>query len=323
MSRPDGRPKNVHALQCPKNILYAFVISRHAQRTPVTDCTALLKSNPEQRGQLTSKGHEQAFRLGQFLRARYATLLSADKPGQVLATHNYLDRCRDSVEEIIRGLGVQATPVLDSTSYYVHFEESLRDNFDAVVRHPAKGGFETLGDMLEFVANKAGAQTEDRSKRFLAMDSLITNTLNGNPMPSWAVPHWDDFLWAERKMFGMVLSGHELSMARTVLTRILDTFSLKFEAGIDRPDKLHVFSLSDTSLFSVLKLFNQSYDDRPCFCASVFFEVFCEGGGKPVVQVLFATEENPHLVLLDKLENPAPLPEFMSFVRSVLVSNPI
>ncbi|KAM7308181.1 testicular acid phosphatase-like [Ixodes scapularis] len=323
MSSPGGRPKNVHGAQCPKNILYALVVSRHAQRTPVTDCTALLKSNPEPCGQLTSKGHEQAFRFGQFLRARYATLLSADKPGQVLATHNYLDRCRDSIEEIIRGLGVQATPDLDPTRYDLIFQESLRDNFDALVRHPAKGGFETMGDMLEFIAKKAGAPTKDRSERFLAMDSLITNTLNGNPMPSWAVPHWDDFLWAERKMFGMVLSGHELSMARTVLTRILDTFSLKFEAGVDRPDKLHVFSLSDTSLFSVLKLFNQSYDGRPCFCASVFFEVFCEGRGKPVVQVLFATEENPHLVMLDKLENPGPLPEFVSFVRSVLGSNPI
>ncbi|KAG0429752.1 hypothetical protein HPB47_023327, partial [Ixodes persulcatus] len=264
-SRPGGRPKNVHAAPCPKNILYALVVSRHAERTPVTDCTALRKSNPEPCGQLTSKGHEQAFRLGQFLRARYATLLSPDKPGQVLATHNYLDRCRDSIEEVIRGLGVQATPDLDPTRYDLIFQESLRDNFDAIVRHPAKGGFETMGDMLEFIANKAGAPTKDRSERFLAMDSLITNTLNGNPMPSWAVPLWDDLLGAERKMFEMVLSGHELSMARTVLTRMLDTFSLKFEAGVDRPDKLHVFSLSDTSLFSVLKLFNQSYDGRPCF----------------------------------------------------------
>ncbi|CAN7988888.1 unnamed protein product [Ixodes hexagonus] len=322
MLRPGSRTKGARAVQCPKNIAYSLVVSRHAQRTPITNCTGLAKCTTEPCGQLTSKGHEQAFRLGQFLRDRYATLLSDNKPGEVVATHNYLDRCRDSVKEILRGLGVEATPDLDPTRYDVLFQDSLRDNFDAIIRHPARGDFETIGDMLAFIANKAGAPTKDRSERFLAMDSLLTNTLNGSPVPDWAVQLWDDFLWADRKMFEVALSGHELSMARTVLTRMLDTFSLKFEAGVDRPDKLHVFSLSDSSLFSLLKLFNQSYDGRPCFCASVFFEVICEGKGKPVVQVLFATEENPHLVLLDKLDNPGPLPEFLSFVRSVLGSNP-
>lgn len=295
-----------------------MVISRHGQRTPITRCTDLHKNVPEDYGQLTSRGREQAFRLGQFLRARYGVLLSANKPGLVRATHNYLDRCRDSVKETIRGIGVpNVVPVLDSTRYDVLFQNSLRENFDAILRHPARGDFETVGDVLAFVASKAGAPTRTRSDRFLVMDSLVTHVLNGNPIPTWADMLWDEFLWVDRKMFEVALAGHELHMAETVLRSVLDTLSQNFERGEQRPDRLHVFSMSDTTVFSVLKLLNQSYDGRPCFCASVFFEVIREGA-KLCVQVLFATEENPHLVLLDKLENPGPLPEFLHFLRGVL-----
>ncbi|XP_077539943.1 prostatic acid phosphatase-like [Haemaphysalis longicornis] len=304
-------------VKAPENLLYAVVISRHAQRTPILPCQKLPKKVPEGYGQLTKQGHEQAYKLGAFLRTRYRDFLAADKPGQLLATHVRLDRCRDSINDTLKGLGVAVTPDLDPTRYDLLFQSSLSDNFDAVLHEPARGDFPTMGHLLAFVGEKTGAPTQEKSHKYLALDSLMTHTLNDNPVPSWAEPFWDDLVWADRRIFELALSGHELSFAASVLGKTLETFSLKFEKAVQRPDKMHVFSMSDTSLFSVLKLFNQSYDGRPCFCASIFFELYKEKSNN-YVQVLLSTEENPHFVILEKLENPCPLSEFLQFLRIIV-----
>ncbi|KAH7947268.1 hypothetical protein HPB52_009009 [Rhipicephalus sanguineus] len=199
-------------------MLYAFVVSRHGQRTPIMCCKMLPKNVPEDHGQLTREGHEQTFKLGLFLRVRYKRFLVADEPDQLLATHVRLQR------------------------YH--------------------------------------------------------------------------------RMFGLALTGNELWYAENVLGEVVETLSQKFEKGIERPDRLHVFSMSDSSVYSILKLLDTSYDDHPCFCASVIFEVFEDASKVKRVQVLLSTktDEDPQLVATDKLKNPCELKEFLDFVRGILKS---
>ncbi|KAH6928638.1 hypothetical protein HPB50_018159 [Hyalomma asiaticum] len=80
--------------------------------------------------------------------------------------------------------------------------------------------------------------------------------------------------------------------------------------------------MSDSSVYSILKLLDQSYVDHPCFCSSVVFEVFEDESKAKCVQVLLytATEGDPCLVTMDKLKNPCGLKEFLDFVRKVLKS---
>ncbi|XP_037519232.1 uncharacterized protein LOC119396203 [Rhipicephalus sanguineus] len=182
-------PKQLHGV--PDNLLYVFVISRHGQRTPIARCQNLPKKEPVDYGQLTAKGREQTFKLGQYLRDRYdAFLRGSDSPGHVLATHVSLDRCRDSVKETVRGLGVPAAPIsTDPTRYDVPFLGSVNDNTDRALEGPGRGKFKTLGDLIHFVAEKTGAPWRNNTDKFLVMDSLVTYVLNGNPVPGLGQVH--------------------------------------------------------------------------------------------------------------------------------------
>ncbi|KAL1436518.1 hypothetical protein MTO96_049617 [Rhipicephalus appendiculatus] len=287
-------PKQPHGP--PDNLLYVFVISRHGQRTPIMRCQNLPKNEPVDYGQLTATGRDQTFKLGQFLRGRYeAFLRSCDSPGEVLATHVSLDRCRDSVRETVRGLGVPAVPIsTDPTRYDVPFSGSVNANMDRALKGPGRGKFETLGDLVHFVAEKTGAPWRNNTDKFLVMDSLVTYVLNGNPVPDWAKSMWEDLLWADRTVFAQLLVGYERPFAAYVLGRVLDTLAEKFEERVEGPDRMQVFSMSDTSLFSVLKLLNESHDVRPCFCASILIEVY-KDGQEVRVRVLYRAEDEPCL----------------------------
>lgn len=303
----------------PDNLLYVFVISRHGQRTPIMSCQNLPKSEPVDYGQLTAKGREQTFILGQLLRDRYKAFLEAsDTPGQVVATHVGLDRCRDSLKETLRGLGVPAAATsADPTRYDVPFFSSVNDNIDKALKGPGRGDFKTLGDLVAFVAKKTGAPWRDDRDKFLVLDSLVTHVLNGNPVPDWAEPMWDDLLWADQTVFAQLLVGYERPFASYVVGQVLDTLADKFEKRVERPDRMHVFSMSDTSVFSALKLLNGSHDIRPCFCASILIEVYGDGPTERV-RVLYRAQEEPYLVSTDKIGNPCELNKFMEFLRDVL-----
>nr|XP_050027405.1 testicular acid phosphatase homolog [Dermacentor andersoni] len=306
----------------PDNLLYVFVISRHGQRTPIIRCQNLPNSEPVDYGQLTAKGREQTFILGQLLRDRYKAFLEASdtraSDGQVVATHVALDRCRDSLKETLRGLGVPtAATSADPTRYDVPFLGSVNDNIDKALKGPGRGDFKTLGDLVAFVAKKTGAPLRNDRDKFLVLDSLVTHVLNGNPVPDWAEPMWEDLMWADRTVFTQLLVGYERPFASYVLGRVLDTLSDKFEKRVERPDRMHVFSMSDTSVFSALKLLDGSHDVRPCFCASILIEVYGDGPTERV-RVLYRAQEEPYLVSMDKIENPCELSKFMEFLRDVL-----
>ncbi|KAH7938150.1 hypothetical protein HPB49_020959 [Dermacentor silvarum] len=286
-------------VQAPGNLLYAFIISRHGQRTPIMCCKNLPKNVPEDHGQLTKAGREQTFKLGQCLRARYKGFLEAGKRDQLLATHTRIQRCRESMNETVRGLAVPTVtpPEVDPTRYDLLFQASLIENIDAVLQAPG----------------------QEKREKFLVMDSLMTYVSIGNPIPVWAKPIWNDLIAADRKIFGLALSGNELWYAANVLGRVEETLAQKFEKGVQRPDRMHVFSMSDSSVYSTLKLLNHSYDDHPGFCASVFFEVFEDSSKVKRVQVLSTVaEEAPQLVAMDKLKNPCELKEFLDFLRAIL-----
>ncbi|XP_037520830.1 testicular acid phosphatase homolog [Rhipicephalus sanguineus] len=312
----------------PDNMLYAFVVSRHGQRTPIMCCKMLPKNVPEDHGQLTREGHEQTFKLGLFLRVRYKRFLVADEPDQLLATHVRLQRCRESLSETVRGLNFPtSTPLeLDPTRYDLLFQASLIENIDLVlqapVAPPGQSDFPCIGDLLAFIAEKTGAPTREKRQKFLVMDSLLTYVAVGNPIPAWAHPIWNVLIATDHRMFGLALTGNELWYAENVLGEVVETLSQKFEKGIERPDRLHVFSMSDSSVYSILKLLDTSYDDHPCFCASVIFEVFEDASKVKRVQVLLSTktDEDPQLVATDKLKNPCELKEFLDFVRGILKS---
>lgn len=307
----------------PDGLQYVFVVSRHAQRTPVDPSRNLPKNVPEGHGELTEEGRRQAFRLGQFIRARYKDLLldSDSNPGRLVATHVGISRCRDSVMETVRGVCVPVSEFeVDPTRYDIPFLASVSANIDAVEREPCQGHFSTLGEMIAFIADKAGMPTGEKREKFLVVDNLVTHVLNGNPVPDWAKPFWDDIRSADRRIFQRALQDHELPFAGYVLGRVLETFSAKFERGVERPDKMHLYSMSDTSVSSLLRLLSRSYDGRPCFCSSVFFEVYRDRS-ENYVRVLFCAEENPHLVTLDELENPCEMGKFLGRLRGILQSD--
>lgn len=300
-----------------RDLVYVFVVSRHGQRTPATQCALLPKPCPENYGQLTAYGLEQARVLGSFLRERYASFLS-DQPGEVFATHNKYQPTSDSVCHTVEGMGLPAiTPVLDKSNYDLLYDAAIAGSYKAIMDTPSRGHFRTLRDIVGFVCKHTGSPADTQKITLLCLDSLLTCVSNGHPIPGWARPYWDEIKWADRTAFSMALAGAERPMAAYILTRILRTLSDKYEKGIDGIDKMHLFCVSDNNLYSVMKLLNSLYDARPGFCSALLVEVFREGDHM-MAGLLYAEDLDPQPLRMQKLSNPSLLADFMTELRCLL-----
>lgn len=313
------------AITCPETVPvyeYTFVISRGGQRTPTTACTLLPQTEPQACGQLTAVGCEQLRRLGRLLKTHYSALLTGQS-GEVLASHTKHRRSYDSAYIVLEAMDLQGVkPVQDHTDYTGLYESNVVTHYEIIMMTLCRGLFVNIGDMINFVCKKTGCSTSNHSVKFMCLDSLITYVANGNPIPDWALPHWDNILWADRTLFEMSMAGCEKRMAVPVLKQVLDTLIDQYENHGTRKDKMHLFLVSDTILFSILKLLNCFYDARPSFCATLLIEVYHrEDGETPQVQVLFANTVRPILLRLDWMANPCSVTTFIAGLRRILSSD--
>ncbi|XP_064457154.1 putative acid phosphatase 5 [Ornithodoros turicata] len=295
-----------------RSLEYVFVVSRHGQRTPASRCTRL--PDTTDLGQLTPAGREQTAALGRFLKARYGSLLSG-QPGEVLATHNKYQRTRDSVVSTLEALGTApTTPVPDNTRYDLVVDKSIADNYEKIMNTPSTGHFKNLREVVDFVATESGSPVEPKKVKLLCLDSLMTCVANGNPIPDWAKPYWDELLSASHVVFTMSLIGAERRMATCIIKVMLETLSDKYDKGLAKKDKMHLFSMSDLNLYSIVKLLNPQYDRKPDFCFSLMVEIFTEGG-YPMAEVFFVENLDPKPLRLEKLRNPCVLADFVTELR--------
>ncbi|XP_064454734.1 lysosomal acid phosphatase-like [Ornithodoros turicata] len=301
---------------------YAFVISRHGERTPTTHCELLCKITPEEHGQITDMGRQQIQTLGLLLKERYKSLLTG-RADEVLSSHNVNQRTLDSAKLTVEALGLHdVASVQDSTDYYKIYEKSLDAHSVIMMATLWHGHFATAGDLVRFVSKNARSPTNSQREMILCLDSVITHVHNGNPIPEWAQPFWDEILRADRLLFEMTMAGSERIMAQYILSQMLNTLVKRYEKKEKTLDKMHLFTVSGMNLFSVVKLLNNFYDARPAYCSTLLVEVFHDDDTGSQVRVYFANALQPILLRLDKLSNPCPVADFISELRRLVLNDP-
>ncbi|XP_064473203.1 uncharacterized protein LOC135387920 [Ornithodoros turicata] len=296
---------------------YVFVVCCHGLRTPLVECSNLPKEEPEDYGQLTAAGREQAVQLGSRIRNRYRSILTAQE-GSVITTHNENECAQETARLILNGMHLPpTTPFRDNTDYRDLYERTLAQRYATIMASLCRGRFRTIQHMVDFVREGIGSPSTSQSTTLLCLDSLRTHVMNGHAVPEWAVADWEDILWADHKVFQMSLEGIEKPLAQYILGEILETLVVMYERGHFREDKVHVFSVSDMNLLAVLKLLNRFYDARPTFSAALFIEVFRDAAGLRV-KVVFAGDATATPLRLDRISNPCPLANFLTELRYLL-----
>ncbi|XP_064473202.1 testicular acid phosphatase-like [Ornithodoros turicata] len=298
---------------------YVFVLSRHGERTPLTQCSKLVKTSPEGYGQLTKTGRKQCKNLGKMLRERYPNLLKG-QPGEVRATCNKLPRTFQGVRRTLKGLGFKdVIPAEDATDYDIIEVSALAKNYSSMMEE-CIGQFKTMGDILDYTVKNTGSPTKPEKAVLQSLDNVITHVHNGHPIPQWASGHWQAMIWAHDRLFEMSLAGAKKRAAAYAMTQLLNTLGKKFEKKRQLPDKMHLFMTSDVVVFSFVRLLCSTYDKRPPFCASFFFEVFLEKN-EPRLHLMYYSEAVHASVAMDNLPNPCSVHEFTQELRRILKIN--
>ncbi|XP_064473204.1 testicular acid phosphatase-like [Ornithodoros turicata] len=263
---------------------YVFVLSRHGERTPLTQCSKLVKTSPEGYGQLTKTGRKQCKNLGKMLRERYPNLLKG-QPGEVRATCDKLPRTFQGLRRTLKGLGFKdVIPAEDATDYDSIEVSALAKNYSSMMKEQCIGQFKTMRDILDYTVKNTGSPTKPEKAVLQSLDNVITHVRNGHRIPQWA-------------------SGHSRNSS-----------SLLFLLH------MHLFMTSDVVVFSFVRLLCSTYDKRPPFCASFFFEVFLEKN-EPRLHLMHYSEAVHASVAMDNLPNPCSVHEFTQELGRILKIN--
>ncbi|XP_064473200.1 uncharacterized protein LOC135387917 [Ornithodoros turicata] len=296
---------------------YVFVLVRHGERTPLTHCSKLVKTNPEGYGELTKAGLKQCNNVGKVIRERYPNLLK-DQPGEVRATCNKQPVSLQSCRRILEGLGFKdVIPVEDTTDYDSLETSALMENYTSVMQERCVGQFQTIGQIVDYVVENSGSPTKPEKVVAQSLDSIVTHVHNGHPIPKWAECHWPEIIWADDRLFKMSLVGAKKRIATYAMTRLLETLEQKFEKKGQLPDKMHLFTTLDIVVFSFIRLLCSTCDQRPPFCSAFFFEVFLEND-EPRVHVMCYTDIAHSSIELDNLPNPCTVHALTQELHSIL-----
>ncbi|XP_064475956.1 uncharacterized protein LOC135389850 [Ornithodoros turicata] len=298
-------------------VVYVFALGRHGERTPLTNCSKLVKTNPEGYGELTEAGRKQCKNLGKVIKARYPNLLKG-QPGEVRATCNKQPLSFQSICRILKGLGYKdVIPVEDATDYGSLETSALMKNYTSVMQEHCLGQFKTIGEMVDYVVKNSGSPTKPEKAVAQSLDSIVTHVHNGHRIPKWAESHWQEIIWADDRLFKMSLVGAKKRIAAYAMTHLLETLEQKFERKRQLPDKMHLFTTSDIVVFSFIRLLCSAYDKRPPFCSAFFFEIFTEKN-EPRVHIMYYTDSAHASIVLDNLSNPCTVHALMQELHNIL-----
>ncbi|XP_064473201.1 uncharacterized protein LOC135387918 [Ornithodoros turicata] len=296
---------------------YVFVLGRHGERTPLTHCSNLAKTNPEGYGELTKAGLKQCNNVGKVIRERYPNLLKG-RPGEVRATCSKQPVSLKSCRRMLEGLGFKdVIPVEDTTDYDRLETSALMENYTSVMQERCLGQFQTIGQIVDYVVENSGSPKKPEKAVAQSLDSIVTHVHNEHLIPKWAESHWQEIIWADDRLFKMSLVGAKKRIAAYAMTRLLETLEQKFEKKGQLPDKMHLFTTLDIVVFSFIRLLCSEYDKRPPFCSAFFFEVFMENDD-PRVHVMYYTNTAHSSIVLDNLPNPCTVHALTQELRSIL-----
>lgn len=320
------------------------VVYRHGDRTPIST----FKNDPhpistwkEGPGQLTKLGCMQHYRLGSFLRKRYADYITGN-PHELTVWSSDRDRCLMSASCHLAGMYVPSPDWV--------WDKGFPWQPVAIHTKPVReDGMLVPGECLcpEATAEAQRFKNSPRAQEFLRKHhTLYVNLteLTGQPIEDWnaaaniydalliekvhnySVPNWTESFWSRLKdqsdkSFVFYTATPLLKRLRAGLILANLTNYMKQAAagnssseGKEKLKKLYMYSTHDTLVSALLDALNVYDGKAPPYCSTLILELHRDGSGEHFVDgyTLNALDMVPKRVSFPGCSGqPCPLDEFL------------
>lgn len=333
-----------------ENLQLVSVISRHGDRTPIT----LYPNDPhenyeyiEGRGQLTTLGKRQHYKLGEYLRERYTPFITSN-PREVRARSSAKDRTLASAQlnlaaffrpnedwTFIDDLPWQPIPIFsdppkeDGMLYEGSFCPAAKLEQERIRDSPA--GQEYISQFTEIfrhVTQHSGMNVTDWDSAADIFSTLAIEKRRGLELPEWVTEDVFNTLKAiTQDSFRLSYNTTKIQRLRggVVIGDVVKNMKEKLNGELDPMKKVFFYLTHDVNIAAVLNALGVFNDRAPPFCAAILIELYSPPEGSAFVRVHYSNSSTPetgeqsvHLLTLPGCTSDCPFNEFVDLTSHVI-----
>ncbi|XP_030031974.2 prostatic acid phosphatase isoform X2 [Manduca sexta] len=340
---------------CEDNVRYAAVIYRHGDRTPVNfypnDPWHNESNWPVKPGQLTNEGKRQHFALGQWLRKRYAHLVSANfNPTEIYVRSTDVDRTLMSAQVNLAGMYPPKGQAvwnndLNWQPVPVHTVPEYEDEVLAMKRKcPAfdreyeklkrtteyKNRLNRFQNLMEYLSINSGMKVKDYDDIVDIYSTLYIESLYNFTLPNWTASVFPDKM-REPACYSFVTSTMTPMLARLkagpflqdVIGSMMYIISNETIGSNYTLPRLAIYSGHDYTIGNILNALGVFDKNCPPYTATIFMELI-KVDVRYYVRISYRNSTEivePRVLILPHCAQDCPIARFNELYRNLLTVN--
>ncbi|PZC80438.1 hypothetical protein B5X24_HaOG214740 [Helicoverpa armigera] len=288
-----------------ERVIYAAVIYRHGDRTPVdpypTDPWKNESIWPVKFGQLTNTGKKQHYALGKWLRKRYAHLLSEDfDPSEIYVRSTDVDRTLMSAQANLAGMYPPSRKSrwdmeLNWQPIPVHTVPEKEDEILAMKkpcpaydreldRLTSSKPYKDKLSKYQYLMNYLSAYTGMKVKDYYEIDDIYS-TLYIESLYNFTLPNWTQSVYPDKMRepacYSFTTQTGSPLLARLKVGPLIKHIGAHMLTSLSRNNKGHkvlIFSGHDLTVGSVLNALDLYDGNCPVYTSTVLIELVTKNG---------------------------------------------
>ncbi|XP_059474786.1 prostatic acid phosphatase-like isoform X2 [Neocloeon triangulifer] len=342
-----AQDQNNYDVDDPSTVILTNIIFRHGDRTPVDPYPTDPYRNvsvywPEGLGQLTDVGKEQHYRLGQYFRKRYSTLLPKKyNLNDVLVRSTDVDRTLMSAESNLAGffppvnqwdadlkwspIPVHTVPeTLDklvSMKYPCpRYESELKKLMESDYVKKLNAQYQ---DVYDYLTEHSGRKIQDPTTLQYIFNTMWIENLKNMELPNWTKKVFPDRM-KDLAAISFSLNAYTEEMKRLkggpLVGEIVQHMKQKKEKTLTPNRKLFLYSAHDTTVANILMTLGIFDTQIPAYTSSIILELHKLPAEKYAVSILFKneTKREPYKLTLPGCSFRCPLDDFVKLTASMI-----
>ncbi|CAB3378604.1 Hypothetical predicted protein [Cloeon dipterum] len=331
----------------PSTVILTNIIFRHGDRTPVEPYPTDPYRNvsvywPEGLGQLTDVGKEQHFKLGQYFRKRYDSLLPKKyNYNDVLVRSTDVDRTLMSAESNLAGFFPPVKPWSPDLKWSPIPVHTVPENLDNLVsmKHPCPRydlEFKNLmesdfmkkikaqyQDLYDYLTEQTGKEVQDPINVQYIFNTLWIEQLKNLKLPEWTKKVYPDRM-QELSRLSFTLNAYTAELKRLkggpLIGEIVNHMKQKVNKTLTPDRKLFLYSAHDTTVANILMTLDLFDAQNPPYTSSILLELHKLPPEKYFVTILYKneTDREPFKLSLPGCAFRCPLDDFVKLTSPMI-----
>ncbi|XP_065337178.1 prostatic acid phosphatase [Cloeon dipterum] len=331
----------------PSTVILTNIIFRHGDRTPVEPYPTDPYRNvsvywPEGLGQLTDVGKEQHFKLGQYFRKRYDSLLPKKyNYNDVLVRSTDVDRTLMSAESNLAGFFPPVKPWSPDLKWSPIPVHTVPENLDNLVsmKHPCPRydlEFKNLmesdfmkkikaqyQDLYDYLTEHTGKEVQDPINVQYIFNTLWIEQLKNLKLPEWTKKVYPDRM-QELSRLSFTLNAYTTELQRLkggpLIGEIVNHMKQKVDKTLTPDRKLFLYSAHDTTVANILMTLGLFDAQNPPYTSSILLELHKLPPEKYFVTILYKneTDRDPYKLSLPGCAFRCPLDDFVKLTSPMI-----